>query len=162
MFFITNMQAQSLDPTLENPKIVGKNKRPAHASFFAFESTGHTREMDLERSNNYKSFNGLWKFNWSRSPKERPVSFFKTKFNTDNWDEIPVPANWELEGYGILIYTNIPYPFSFESTPTPPEIPDNYNPVGSYKKSFSIPRILERKADFYPSGSGKIGILYLD
>ncbi|MCG9972553.1 glycoside hydrolase family 2 TIM barrel-domain containing protein [Christiangramia crocea] len=155
IFFITNMHTQTLHRTLENPKIVGKNKRSAHASFFAFESAELARERDLKKSNNYKSLNGLWKFNWSRSPKERPVDFFQTGFNTGNWDEIPVPANWEIEGYGIPIYTNISYPFSFEATPTPPEIPDNYNPVGSYKKSFSIPESWNDKQVFIHLGAVK-------
>ncbi|WP_438988676.1 glycoside hydrolase family 2 TIM barrel-domain containing protein [Polaribacter sp.] len=130
--------AQTLDLVIENPQVVGINKLSARASFFAFENNAIAETKDKTKSTNYKSLNGLWKFNWSKNPAERPKDFYKNNFNTNNWKEIPVPANWELEGYGIPIYTNIEYPFSFKKTPNPPDIPDGYNPVGSYKKTFTI------------------------
>jgi len=138
LFFLTFGNSQTLDPVIENPLVVEINKLPARASFFAFESTNLANANNVETSENYKSLNGTWKFNWSREPKDRPTEFFKEGYDISNWDNIPVPSNWELQGYGIPIYTNIPYPFSFIETPTPPDIPDGYNPVGSYKRTFSI------------------------
>ena len=132
-------KAQTLDAILENPQVVEINKLPARASFFAYESKKLANKNSIEDSENYLSLNGLWKFNWTRSPKDRPINFYKEDYNTSNWKDIPVPSNWELEGYGIPIYTNIPYPFSFKTTPTPPDIPDGYNPVGSYKRTINIP-----------------------
>lgn len=139
IFFTSVVSAQTLDAITENPEVVGINKLPARASFFAYESLSLAKENTIEKSSNYKSLNGLWKFNWVRSPEERPVDFYKESYNTSAWKDIPVPSNWQLEGYGIPIYTNIPYPFSFTSTPSPPDIPDGYNPVGSYKRTFAIP-----------------------
>lgn len=142
---VLSNSAQTLDPVIENPEVIGINKLPARASFFAYESQDLADTNDISKSKNYQSLNGLWKFKWTRDPKNRPVDFYRNDFNTDSWDAIPVPANWELEGYGIPIYTNIPYPFSFIETPNPPDIPDGYNPVGSYKRTFNISKHWENK-----------------
>jgi len=138
LLMVSNAEAQNISDYIENPKMVEENKLPPRASFFPFESVEFANTNEPSKSSNFKSLNGLWKFNWSKKPSERPKEFYKNDFNTSDWNEIPVPSNWELEGYGVPIYTNIPYPFSFTETPTPPEIPSDYNPVGSYKKTFSI------------------------
>ena len=132
--------AQTLDSIVENPKVVEINKLPARASFFAYESAELAKQNDITASKKYKTLNGIWKFNWTRSPKDRPKDFYKESYNTEKWDDIPVPSNWELQGYGVPIYLNIEYPFSYKQTPNPPDIPDNYNPVGSYKRTFTIPQ----------------------
>ena len=137
--------AQTLDSIIENPKVVEINKLPARATFFAYESMDLAKGNDPVASKNYQSLNGTWKFKWTKSPEDRPVDFYKEDFKTADWDDIKVPANWELEGYGIPIYTNIPYPFSFENKPSPPDIPDGYNPVGSYKREFEVPASWEDK-----------------
>jgi beta-galactosidase len=86
----------------------------------------------------HKSLNGSWKFNWVRKPAERPRDFYKLDYDVSGWNEIPVPGNWELQGYGIPIYTNWIYPFS-PKNPNPPYIPHDNNPVGSYRTDFTIP-----------------------
>ena len=72
-----------------------------------------------------------------RDPAERPKNFYRPRFNDRNWDNLLVPSNWELSGYGVPIYLNHPYEFSYD--PDPPNIPKGYNPVGSYRKRFVIP-----------------------
>ena len=136
--FQTQIISQELLPIIEDPSITSINKLPAHSSFFPFENSMLAKENDEKKSNRYISLNGNWLFNWSKSPENRPKKFYETSFNTENWDEIEVPSNWQLMGYGIPIYVNIPYPFSFNKKPNPPDIPDGYNPVGSYKKKFTI------------------------
>lgn len=131
--------AQTLDPVLENPDIIGINKLAPRASFFAFESVEKAKGYDKMLSANFQSLNGIWKFKWTRDPQERPKDFYKNDYNISEWDDIPVPSNWEVQGYGVPIYVNIPYPFYYQSKPNPPDIPDGYNPVGSYKRSFEIP-----------------------
>ncbi|MCF8387316.1 MAG: DUF4981 domain-containing protein [Bacteroidales bacterium] len=121
----------------ENPKIISINKEPAHAKRVPFESTQQAMEIDISKSPWYKSLNGNWKFNWVDSPERRPHDFYTPGFDASSWTEIPVPANWELEGYGIPIYVNQSYEFTDD--PHPPEIPDGPNPVGSYRTSFMIP-----------------------
>jgi beta-galactosidase len=83
----------------------------------------------------YRSLNGAWKFHWARKPADRPVAFYEEAYDVSQWDDIPVPGNWELQGYGVPIYTDEAYPFPAN----PPHIPHDYNPVGSYRRTFTIP-----------------------
>ena len=105
--------------------------------FFNFESKKLAIKGDLGKSKFFASLNGNWKFNWVRDPAERPKNFYRPRFNDRNWDNLLVPSNWELSGYGVPIYLNHPYEFSYD--PDPPNIPEGYNPVGSYRKRFVIP-----------------------
>lgn len=82
-----------------------------------------------------QSLNGIWKFNLAQNPSERPYWFFMDDFDTRGWKEIKVPANWELEVFDYPIYTNVKFPHKR----TPPKIQEDYNPVGSYKRTFTIP-----------------------
>ncbi|MFC2096694.1 glycoside hydrolase family 2 TIM barrel-domain containing protein, partial [Bacteroidota bacterium] len=120
----------------ENPQVIEKNKVPPHASFFAYENTLSALNNEPENSKYYLSLNGLWKFNWVKKPSDRPMNFFSDSYDVSKWDDIPVPSNWELEGYGVPIYTDVSYPFPSD----PPHIPHDYNPVGSYKRTFIIPQ----------------------
>ncbi|MGB0931272.1 MAG: glycoside hydrolase family 2 TIM barrel-domain containing protein, partial [Chitinophagales bacterium] len=88
-------------------------------------------------SNYYQTLNGEWNFNWVEKPADIEDDFFEESFDDSGWDKIEVPSNWELQGYGVPIYVNIPYEFT--KTPEPPKVPHDYNPVGSYRKTFNIP-----------------------
>lgn len=132
---LIGLQAQVED--WENPQVIGINKLPAHVSIIPFSSFEEAMAGDQEDSPFYKSLNGNWKFNWVKSPDQRPVEFYDPKFDVSSWKEIPVPSNWELQGYGIPIYVNIPYEWTTD--PQPPIIPKDYNPVGSYRTTFTIP-----------------------
>jgi len=85
--------------------------------------------------------NGTWKFNISSNPAQRPADFYQSSYDVSGWADIKVPANWECEGFDTAIYVNQSYPFwGIEGKrPNPPQIPHAYNPVGSYKRTFSIP-----------------------
>lgn len=119
----------------ENPKIIEKNKEQPHCTYIPFSNVKASLEGTPGGSEFYLSLNGYWKFNWVKKPSERPEDFFQPKYDVDGWNEIKVPSNWELEGYGIAIYTNIIYPFPAD----PPNIPHQWNPVGSYRRTFVIP-----------------------
>ncbi|MHC4740248.1 MAG: glycoside hydrolase family 2 TIM barrel-domain containing protein, partial [Planctomycetota bacterium] len=119
----------------ENPEMIGRNKEPAHCTLIPYPDIQGALEGNRASSPFYKSINGNWKFNWVRRPAERPLDFYKLDFDVSNWKEIPVPANWQMHGYGIPIYTNVPYPFA----KNPPYIPHEYNPVGSYRTEFTVP-----------------------
>ncbi|MCP4725952.1 MAG: DUF4981 domain-containing protein, partial [bacterium] len=82
------------------------------------------------------SMNGSWKFNWVKKPADRPLDFYKTDYDVSGWDEISVPGNWQMSGYGIPIYSNVRYPFPAD----PPHIPHDNNPVGSYRTEFDVPQ----------------------
>ena len=120
----------------ENPAIFKVGQRPPHANFIPFPDLDTFLKGKKEGSLFYHSLNGQWKFHWSKKPAERPKDFFKPNFDHSDWDDIKVPSNWEMEGYDIPIYVNDRYPFP----KNPPFIPHEYNPVGSYKKTFTIPK----------------------
>ncbi|MBE9467899.1 MAG: DUF4981 domain-containing protein [Bacteroidetes bacterium] len=140
IFFITiislfsNAQDITKQNDWENSQIFGINKEKARASFFAFENKKLAVNNDLTKSKYYINLNGIWKFNWVVKPVDRPVNFYKNTFDVSKWDNIEVPANWELKGYGVPIYTDVSYPFPNDE----PKIPHSYNPVGSYKRTFTI------------------------
>lgn len=119
----------------ENPEVFQINREPARAAFLPYADEASAISDNYASSPWYFSLNGKWKFLWSPTPDQRPKNFFKSDYNTTNWKEIPVPANWELNGFGIPIYTNITYPFDRN----PPFINHADNPVGSYKKDFVLP-----------------------
>jgi len=120
----------------ENPAVSEINREDPRAYFIPYASAEQAMRHDVRISPNIKSLNGMWKFNLSHTPSVRPVDFFRDDFDTRKWKSIKVPANWELEGYDVPIYTNIRYPHEA----TPPTIQQYYNPVGSYKRTFTVPR----------------------
>ncbi|MFZ6013535.1 MAG: glycoside hydrolase family 2 TIM barrel-domain containing protein [Bacteroidota bacterium] len=110
------------------------NKEDAHASFFSYENLAMALQQKKEASAWYQSLNGLWRFSLAKKPDDRPIYFFRENFDVSTWDEIKVPANWEVEGYDYPIYLDEHYPFQA----TWPDAPKDYNPVGSYKRPFTI------------------------
>lgn len=119
----------------ENPAVFQINREAPRAFYIPFGSETEAREYSFLESSMLLSLNGDWKFHLSQNPSERPAYFFKDDFDTREWHTIPVPSNWEMEGYDYPIYTNIKYPHAT----TPPVIQEQYNPVGSYKRTFTIP-----------------------
>ncbi|MDB4584119.1 DUF4981 domain-containing protein [Draconibacterium sp.] len=119
----------------EDPTICQINKVEPHAHFIPFATVEQARNEDKWKSPLIQSLNGMWKFNLAQNPSERPHWFFMDDFDTREWDEIKVPANWEMKGYDYPIYTNVKYPHDR----TPPVIQAHYNPVGSYKRTFEVP-----------------------
>jgi beta-galactosidase len=89
------------------------------------------------KSDNILSLNGTWKFNFANRFADRAIGFEKEDFNTSNWSNIKVPADWQMEGFDAPIFTNISYPWA--NSAKPPFIPSNFNPVGSYRRSFNLP-----------------------
>jgi len=126
----------------ENPEVVGRNKEPAHCTLMPYPDARTAMTGTHDRSPFYKSLNGSWKFNWVGRPADRPADFYRVDYDVSGWDDIPVPSNWQIHGYGIPIYSNRRYPFGDESkdwAATPPLIPHDNNPVGSYRTTFTVP-----------------------
>lgn len=92
------------------------------------------KDSNPKKSELYQSLNGNWKFNIVKNPSQRPMDFYAANLDDSNWTNIQVPSNWEIQGYDIPIYTNIVYPFP----KNPPFIGGDYNPVGSYRRTFTI------------------------
>lgn len=118
----------------ENPEVFGINKEAPRASFIPYIDDKDVINDAMENSPFYSSLNGQWKFNLVKKPSDRPFFFYKKDYDDSDWNTIKVPANWELEGYDIPIYTNVKYPHD----KTPPKIQDHYNPVGSYRTYFTV------------------------
>ena len=121
----------------ENPTIIGRNKEPAHNTLIPFNDLNSALKS-YKDPNNYLTLNGNWKFNWVKKPSERSINFYEVDFDDGIWDNIDVPSNWQMRGYGIPIYTNVKYPYSV-NTKEIPSIDHEYNPVGSYRRLFDIP-----------------------
>lgn len=119
----------------ENHEIFGINKVAPHAQLFPYENERLALQGEVDQSSRYLSLNGLWKFHWVRDPADKPDGFEQLDYNDKEWVDFPVPGNWEVHGYGYPIYLDEKYPF----TTTWPKVPENYNPVGSYRRSFNIP-----------------------
>jgi beta-galactosidase len=122
----------------ENQHVFEINKLEPRAHFYSYQSEKDALENKRENSDYFQLLNGTWKFNWVKEPSQRPLDFYKESYDVSGWDDIKVPSNWEVEGYGIPIYVNTTYPFAMKN-PTPPTIPDGWNPVGSYRRNFEIP-----------------------
>ncbi|MCX2678481.1 DUF4981 domain-containing protein [Galbibacter sp. EGI 63066] len=133
----------------ENPKVYERNKEAPHAEFIVYSDETSAKNDNPEQSTLYQSLNGNWKFSLVKKPKDRPADFYQKGIDDSNWDEIKVPSNWELEGYDTPIYTNIIYPFP----KNPPFIDSDYNPVGSYRKTFEVPETWEDKEVILHFGS---------
>lgn len=118
----------------ENPKLVDWNKEKPHATFMLFSNSAEVKKDDYSQSLYCQSLNGSWKFNYAEKYALRPVNFYEPGFDDNRWSPIEVPSNWEMKGFGIPIYTNIAYPHPRN----PPFIGEN-NPVGTYRKTFTVP-----------------------
>lgn len=127
------------------------NKEEPHATLFPFRSEQAALLNDKNNSSHYMLLNGIWKFDWQRSPVDKPKGFEQPSFDDSNWGTIPVPANWEIEGYGYPIYLDERFPF----TTTWPDVPTDYNPIGSYRKSFDLPEHWQDKQVFIHIGAAK-------
>ncbi len=146
-------QAEFPSKDIENPHMLGKNKIKPHTFFVPFANPQAALSQSNEESPFYLSLNGIWKFNWVRNPADRPVDFYKPEYDVSGWNDIPVPSNWELEGYGVPIYVNQPYEFTRK--PNPPHVPHNYDPVGSYRRNFTIPDKWDGREIFIHFGAVK-------
>ena len=116
--------------------VIQVNVEKPHADMLTFPDRKSALTFDRAKTPWIKMLNGDWKFHWSENPASRPVDFYKPDFDDDEWSTIPVPSNWQLHGHGTPIYTNIKYPFPGR----PPGAPREYNPVGSYRSSFILPK----------------------
>ena len=96
-------------PNWLNETINQENREPMHTSYFVYENEKLANDNDWTKSNNYLSLNGDCKFKWVENPADLPEGFFEANYNDSSWDTFTIPANWEINGYGYPIYTNIEY-----------------------------------------------------
>mgnify|MGYP000229969240 FL=1 len=169
VMLVLNAWAQKPLPDWENPSMFNQNKEEPHATLMPFRSVDEALNQKRQESVFYQTLSGKWKFNWVRKPADRPVDFNLPAYNVSGWDEIPVPSNWELQGFGIPIYVNHQYEFADYKAPVsdeiefvdriypanPGRIPHDYNPVGSYRRTFTVPESWNGRRVFIQFGAVK-------
>ena len=127
---LLSITAQSQDHDWENPAVLGINKLPYHATLQLPSRQKECKEI--------VSLDGQWYFHWAKDPESRPADFYREDYDVTGWSKITVPGNWQTQGYGTPIYTNINYPFVRNRPSVTTEPPkdwtayENRNPVGSY------------------------------
>ena len=129
--------AEAARPEWDDPAVLQVGAEPPHATMMVYPDAALARERRRDRSPWFQSLNGRWKFNYAKSPAARPVDFARADFADASWSEIRVPANWEIEGFGLPIYSNSRYPFFYDRRN--PRVPIDDNPVGSYRRTFTVP-----------------------
>ncbi|MEA4948873.1 MAG: glycoside hydrolase family 2 TIM barrel-domain containing protein [Petrimonas sp.] len=152
---------------ITNPKLLYLNKEKPRASFFSFANAGEALEAgNPVKGSDFLLLNGTWKFNYTENFNDRPKDrFYDLNFNASAWEDIQVPGNWEIQGFGVPIYVNTTYEFTspghspYWDRPAPPTVPHDFNPVGTYRKEFDIPQSWIGK-DIILSSDGTKGAAY--
>lgn len=119
--------------TWENHQIDGINRMPARAHFLTFPSKEKAFLNNNRYTHAFKNLNGVWKFMFLDAPEYSPEGFFNSDFDVTKMDDITVPGNWQLQGYGKMHYSDLWYNFPIN----PPYVPTE-NPTGIYKRTFFV------------------------
>ena len=122
-------------PEWENELVNHVNVEPARAYSLPLASVAAALTPELPETPYVKSLDGRWRYNWCGAPDQRPRDFWRPDFDDAAWYEIDVPSCVEMKGFGVPQYTNIRYPHP----PKPPYTDRSYNPVSSYRTSFTVP-----------------------
>lgn len=134
----------------ENQYVNAINREPARATFTPYVS---------EAGDMSRSLDGLWRFNWTKTPNEQPADFFKESFDDSAWTQFPVPGDWEMNGYGTPIYSSSGYTFKINPPYVMGEPKQTYtayverNPTGCYRRTFTVPSSWSGKEVYMRFGS---------
>lgn len=145
LFYLTALCACSFTVSAQtfkewqDPQVNEINRASMHSTFFAYEDLESASVSVKEKSANYMTLNGTWKFFWVANADERPTDFYRIGYNDKGWDDMQVPAVWELNGYGDPIYVNVGYAWRNQYKNNPPYVPVEKNHVGSYRKEIIVP-----------------------
>jgi beta-galactosidase len=163
-FTALNAQDRQPHPFIENPAIQGINKEDARASFVSYENREASLKDDKSESSRMLNLNGTWKFNFVTGMSNRIDDFAASGHDISGWDEIEVPSNMEIQGYGIPIYTNVGYEFYPAWNFKPPYVNDlEKNNIGYYRRDFMIPQDWDNEQVFAHFGSIKsVGFVWVN
>ena len=115
------------------------NRFATRTSFFAYENREAALKGNREKSSNFLSIEGDWRFQWVENADQRPTDFFRTDYNDAAWKNMRVPGIWELNGFGDPEYVNIGFAWRGHFKDNPPMVPTKNNHVGSYRRTIRIP-----------------------
>ena len=133
----------------EDLSVFSVNTEDPHATFYPFSSENNLLNLDLTKSELYKSLNGTWNFKLFSNADSLPEMFFSNNFNKSDWQKIPVPSNWQFHSDDFPLYTNIIYPYKIN----PPYMPKEYNPIGLYHRKFELKKGWDDKEIFIHFGA---------
>ncbi len=142
----------------ENQYLLHINREDARASFWGYSEVPGDRLVSL---------NGDWKFHWVEEPSQKISNFWTKEFNDKSWNNLQVPSNWELNGYGTPIYVSAGYSFKIDPpfvTSTPKENYTTYkerNPVGQYRRTFNLPKNWANEGQNFIRFEGVISAFYV-
>ncbi len=152
---------------ITNPKLVNINKLPPRSSFFSFTNANDAKNASFtSKGSDVLLLNGTWKFHYTENFSDRPLKdFYNLQFDAQAWNDIKVPGNWEVQGFGTPIYVNTTYEFTspghppYWDKPIPPLVPHEFNPTGTYRKEFDIPQSWDGKEIILSADATK-GVAY--
>ena len=148
----------------QNPRVTGRNREAPHVPLIPYGD--EESALSGSQSPYLRLLNGRWRFHWAPNPASVPDGFHHAGFHDTEWDELEVPGNWQLQGYGQAIYTNVQYPFPLdpslaaavqkmreeadwddlsavrlpaEALDLPLDVPSDHNPTGCYRTRFVLP-----------------------
>lgn len=131
------------------------NKEYAHADYMLYGTREDALANDYGASEYYKLLNGEWNFCYSEDFRELPQDFYSLEFDDSAWDRFPVPANWEINGYGTPIYINSPFEFDPNTgAKKEPQFPEKI-PGGLYRVNFTVPSNWDGRQVFLQLGGVK-------
>ena len=115
------------------------NRLKLHTNYFAYENETLALAGQMDKSANFISLHGAWKFNWVKDADKRPTDFYKTDLDDSAWKTMNIPANWEMNGFGVPEYVNTGFAWRGHFDQKPPAVPVKDNNVGSYRRIINIP-----------------------
>nr|WP_270539666.1 glycoside hydrolase family 2 TIM barrel-domain containing protein [Bacteroides zhangwenhongii] len=157
VLFVSPIQAQTIH-NWENHHVLQINREPARAAFIPFS---------IQKGDCSMSLDGTWKFRWTPVPNERVLNFYQINFDDKSWTDFPVPANWEVNGYGTPIYVSAGYSFKIDPPRVMGEPKTDYttykerNPVGQYRRTFVLPAGWEANGQTFLRFEGVMSAFYV-
>ncbi|WP_288359912.1 glycoside hydrolase family 2 TIM barrel-domain containing protein [uncultured Bacteroides sp.] len=151
------IQAQTVHDW-ENHHVLQINREPARAAFTPFTEQKGDCSLCLD---------GMWKFRWTPVPDQKIIDFYRADFDDRDWTDFPVPANWEINGYGTPIYVSAGYPFKIDPPRVMGEPKADYttykerNPVGQYRRTFVLPADWTAKGQTFLRFEGVMSAFYV-
>lgn len=139
-FFVSALcvNATSVMSEYEDETVTGVNREEGRSTFWYYSDRANAINGGYYNCKDNISLNGKWKFHFCEKPVDRIVNFYQTEFDVSDWKEIDVPGSWPLQGYDKPLYMNHPYEFN-TINPYPYKVPVDWNPVGAYRRNFTIP-----------------------
>ena len=140
---------------VKDPQYFRDARMDAHSDHIYYR----TKEEAEEKQSSYRvSLNGLWKFHYAKNYADVVAGFEKEDYCCVGWDDIKVPAHIQMEGYDVPQYANVQYPWEGHEDIHPGEIPEQFNPVASYVKYFTVPKQMQGKRLFVSFQGAESGL----